>query len=330
MRALWRRERPLVRTGGCRLSRLIARRRLAYALASAAAAGAIACAVSSAAAPLGPSTSLLVWSDWDISAMSPTGKAEKPLTTGKCVASGVQWAPDRSRVYVGCLFEKPGRSVVAYDGPAAPAAPPDIHDLRVVLPNAGAFAIAPDGRIAFEWDGRILVANADGSRQRRISNTVFHHEIVTLGWSADSSHVFVDNCAKFNGPTCARADLMSIPVSGGPARVLLGVRNVFHLLPAGSSRQSKKIAFSVCRGRAWGCKLAIANADGTGYRDLTDWKDGKVYWPCWSPDGSRIAFVGSGFAGDGKTKQDTPIHIITPTGKPVATIPMKQVTDIDW
>ena len=123
---------------------------------------------------------------------------------------------------------------------------------------------------------------------------------------------------------------MSIPVSGGRARVLLSVRNVFHLLPVGSSRQSKKIAFSVCRGRAWNCKLAIANADGTGYRDLTDWKDGKVYWPCWSPDGSRIAFVGSGFAGDGKTKQDTPIHIVTPTGKPVATIPMKQVTEIDW
>ena len=275
-------------------------------------------------APLGPSTSLLVWSGWDIFAMSPTGKAEKPLTTGKCVGSGVQWAPDRSRVYVGCLFEKPGRSVVAYAGPAGPAEPPDIHDLPVVLPYAAAFAIAPDGRIAFESrDLRIHVANADGSRQRRISSTVFHHEVRTLGWSADSSHVFVDNCAKYNGPTCVRSDLMSIPVSGGPARVLFSVRNVFHLLPAGSSRQSKKIAFSVCR-NAFDCKLAIANADGTGYRDLTDWRDGKVFWPCWSPDGSRIAFVGAGFAGDGKTKQDTPIHIITPTGKPVATIPIKR------
>ena len=178
VRVLWRSERPLLRTGGCRLSRLIARRRLAYALASAAAAGAVACAVSSAAAPLGQSASLLVWSGWDIFAMSPTGKAEKPLTTGKCVASGVQWAPDRSRVYVGCLFGKRGRSVVAYAGPAGPAEPPDIHDLPVVLPYAAAFAIAPDGRIAFESrDLRIHVANADGSRQRRISSTVFHHEV---------------------------------------------------------------------------------------------------------------------------------------------------------
>ena len=123
---------------------------------------------------------------------------------------------------------------------------------------------------------------------------------------------------------------MSIPVSGGPARVVLSVRNVFHLLPASSSRQSKKIAFSVCRGRAFDCKLAIANADGTGYRDLTDWKDGKVFWPCWSPDGSRNAFVGSRFAGDGKTKQDTPIHIITAAGKPVRTIALKEITGIDW
>ena len=282
-------------------------------------------------APLGPSTSLLVWSGWDIFAMSQTGKAEKSLTTGKCVGTGVQWAPDRSRVYVGCWpGTDRGRSVVAYEGPTEPAEPPDIHDLRVILPDAYPFAVGPDGRIAYSWDGRVYVANADGSRQRRISSTVFHHEMRTLGWSADSSHVFVDNCAKFNGPACARADLMSIPVSGGRARVLLSVRNVFHLLPAGSSRQSKKIAFSVCRGHAFDCKLAIANADGTGYRDLTDWKDGKVFWPCWSPDGSRIAFVGSGFAGDGKTKQDTPIHIVTPTGKPVATIPMKEVTGIDW
>ena len=107
---------------------------------------------------------------------------------------------------LGCLFEKPGRSVVAYDGPAGPAEPPDIHDVPVVLPNAEAFAIEPDGRIAFDRGGRILVANADGSRPRRISSTVFHHEIVTLGWSADSSPAALDNCAKFDRPACARAD----------------------------------------------------------------------------------------------------------------------------
>ena len=37
-------------------------------------------------------------------------------------------------------------------------------------------------------------------------------------------------------------------------------------------------------------KLVLANADGTGAKDLTDDKADNVF-PAWSPDGKRIAFA---------------------------------------
>jgi hypothetical protein len=72
------------------------------------------------------------------------------------------------------------------------------------------------------------------------------------------------------------------------------------------------------------CKVAVVNADGSGYRDLTTYDDGPSYYPKWSAGGSQIAFVGKR---KGAAKS---VFIATPTGRPAGKLTPFAPYVVDW
>jgi WD40 repeat protein len=274
-------------------------------------------------ANLGGPTDLLVYGGGGISAVTQSGRATRLVRVpsgGSYRATAIEWAPDRSRVL---WSGRPG--VTVYDG-SSPRPQP------VVRGSIG-MALSPNGKlIAYGGGGQpIFVANADGSGARRLvgphqSPGYLGLDYSTLGWSADGSRVLYGtrrerpNCA-----TCSQGVLMSVPVSGGPSKLLFAIpkeANVTPFAPHWSSK-TNKIVFTVQGvGRA---KIAVVNPDGTGYTELTAFTDGASHSPRWSPDGSRIAFVGNR-RGDGAVRH---VYFLSPTGKPLGRLPMQAIL-IDW
>lgn len=293
-------------------------------LATLAIAGAFACAVSSAGTTaLGPSSNLLVWAHFRVFPVTPDGNALSPLVGGTCLVTGLSWAPDHSRAYMGCA-DVSEFGVVVYDGPADPAKPTDLDALRVVLRSADWWAISPDGRrIAFSRSQRVYVAASDGSHPRMLAGHFPSGAPVSVGWSPDGSHVLVGTCRVRSPYGCTRGLLMTVPVNGGRLEQLLEVRDNAAVIAPDSSAKANKIVFTV-QHTSTKFKLAVVGADGKGYRELTTFDDGISYSPRWSPDGSRIAFIGKR---KGKPKS---VYVITPSGRPVGTISVFGPYLVDW
>jgi dipeptidyl aminopeptidase/acylaminoacyl peptidase len=262
--------------------------------------------------------------------VDPDGSSQTTLvTTYGCITSTLAWAPDRSRVYIGCGYA-PGRSIVAYDGPPDPAGPTSVKKLPVVLPNAEAIAVSPDSRrIAFTWNHRIYLANSDGSHQHLLSAAFGKTPDIplSLGWSPDGSQILIGACVYSPRYTCVKGLLMTMPATGGRPRLILSLleKGTPAAITPRWSAKAKKILFTVCV-RTGDCKLALVNPDGTGYHTITRYQDGLSAAARWSPDGSRIAFVG-------RRKRDgfkRYVYLITPSGKLLGKLPTKYALLIDW
>jgi Tol biopolymer transport system component len=138
---------------------------------------------------------------------------------------------------------------------------------------------SPDGRLIAYGAAGLYVMNADGRRKRLLAQNA-----VRPAWSPDGRKIaFVSN-------RDGDFDVYVMNADGSGHRRL--TRNAAsHSRPVWSP-DGKKIAFTSDRnldGRA--SEIYVMNADGSGQRRLTPHAYGAVGAWAWSPDGRRIAFV---------------------------------------
>lgn len=150
-------------------------------------------------------------------------------------------------------------------------------------------AWSPDGRrIAFVYIRDSLevvsVMNVDGTGVERLSPPGVR--AIHPNWSPDGKKLAYCTDDDLAPPRKNDADIVVIDLA--TRRLTTLITGGVNTYPAWSP-DGTRIAFRRMIG-AMNSEVFVANADGTGARNLTDHPafDG---WPAWSPDGTRIAFA---------------------------------------
>jgi serine/threonine protein kinase len=194
--------------------------------------------------------------------------------------------------------ERPQQIPEARTTPTREAAPPPVRPDRrkpMIAAAAAALAVA-----LVAGGGAYLLTRPDG-----------HHGTSSgaapaTGFPAEPMLVRIDTAPGW--PKTCHADIGTYTPGAGAPRTLVG-GPACDTLPE-RSPDGKHIAFSRSgdgTGSAW-----VANADGTGLQKVTDIAGGRVTW---SPDGTRLAYMGG--AGAGGTTGARQIYSITVTGHTV-------------
>jgi Tol biopolymer transport system component len=210
----------------------------------------------------------------------------------------------------------------------------DVSPRATARPSGPPIALAAlRGRIVFSRRDDIWVANANGSRARRLTRR--RGPEFDPSWSPDGSRIvyrdsrhginrndeiFVVHADGSHPRNLTRSpgnewspswspdgkliafysgELFVMRPDGSGARALIDVDGEY---PAWSP-DGRRLAFMSQQPNARGSDpnydVMVVNRDGTGLRQLTDWP-GEDGWPAWSPDGKLIAFTTSHLVESGR------------------------------
>ncbi len=220
--------------------------------------------------------------DPDIYGIRPDGTRLTRLTDEKGIDHDSAWSPDGTRIAF-TTFR-----------PALEGTPPAIYVMnadgtsqQLLVEDAFSPSWSPDGqRLAFSRDVHgnvdVYVINTDGTGLVRLSDDPARD--IGPTWSPDAAQIaFVQdaNGSGFGSLSVMNADgtdvreVLTDPVPGDARWSPDGDRIVFEA-PRGNNPDGPTDIF-------------VINADGTGLTRLTD-DQARDLSPCWSPDGSKIAF----------------------------------------
>ena len=154
---------------------------------------------------------------------------------------------------------------------------------------AGAPDWSPDGsRIVYEsnqtGDYRIWVMNADGSRQRRLTNDPGFMDLEPA-WSPDGRHIVFSRCTEQPGGT--GCDLEVMTAAGSGVRRLADGHWTW--VRAEYSPDGRQIVVGSDRG-GFLSAVWVMRSNGTGLHRITR-PSLQAFWPGWSPSGRRILFT---------------------------------------
>ena len=237
-------------------------------------------------------------------APTPDGEEGSPPVATQVVTPPASPAPDGEQ----------GSPPVATQVVTPPASPAPLADLGTT-----------PGQIAFACSWAICVANADGSGITRLTDL---ESGLALGpsWSPDGRQI------AFTSLGTGDEDTSSIYVMTSSIYVMnadgSNMKQLTDHPPGGWgpswSPDGRRIAFlgSLGTGDEYQWAIYVMNADGSGVTRLVDYDDEALGIPgtlSWSPDGRRIAFLGSLGTGDEYTSA---IYVMNADGSSV-----RQLTD---
>jgi Tol biopolymer transport system component len=212
----------------------------------------------------------------DIWIIAISGGTPRRLTTSDAHDNTPRWSPDGTRIaFVSNRGGENNIWVVAAQGG-------EPTQLTSLAGDEGDPVWSPDGKtIAFQAafqsnNGDIWTVPSTGGEPTRLTRL---ESASAPRWSPDGRSLI------FNGGKAGELQLYRLTLGGAPIQIthINGWSDVAAWSPNG-----RQIALPVYSGG--GGDLALLNADGSGFRKLTNDAPWDVS-PVWSPDGSRIAVV---------------------------------------